>query len=55
MVKDEAYQEALQRIEQARKGNSTELDLEGLGLTEIPQEIASLTQLRELNLFNNHC
>ena len=53
MARDEAYQEALQRIEQARKDNSTELDLSYLELTEIPEAIASLTQLRELTLSNN--
>lgn len=53
MARDEAYQEAEQRIEAALQEGATELDLSGLGLTELPEEIASLTQLRSLYLSHN--
>ena len=53
MTRDEAYQIALLHIKQARKANLTALNLGGFDLTEIPQEIASLTQLQSLNLSDN--
>ncbi|MBD2157358.1 COR domain-containing protein [Leptolyngbya sp. FACHB-16] len=53
MARDEAYQEAERRIEAAFQEGATELDLSGLGLTEVPEAIASLTQLQSLNLSNN--
>jgi Leucine-rich repeat (LRR) protein len=53
MARDEAYQEAEQRIEAARQEGAAELDLSGIGLTELPEAIASLTQLQELYLSNN--
>ncbi|MBE9210815.1 leucine-rich repeat domain-containing protein [Nostoc sp. LEGE 06077] len=53
MERDEAYREAEQRIEQARRKGAVELDLSGMGLTELPEEIASVTQLQTLNLSRN--
>ncbi|RZM79778.1 leucine-rich repeat domain-containing protein [Leptolyngbya iicbica] len=53
MARDEAYQEAERRIEAARQEGATELDLSGLGLTEVPEAIATLTQLQSLNLSGN--
>ena len=35
MARDEAYQEAERRIEAARQEGATELNLRGLGLTEL--------------------
>lgn len=54
MARDEAYQEAEQRIEQVRREGSTTLDLSGMGLTEVPEAIGSLTQLKELEIFHNY-
>ena len=45
MARDKAYQEAEQRIEKARQEGAIELDLSNIELTEIPEAIASLTQL----------
>ncbi len=42
MARDKAYQDAEQRIEAARQEGATELDLSGLGLTELPEAIAFL-------------
>jgi len=53
MARDEAYQEAERRIEAARQEGATELDLSGIGLTELPETIALLTQLQELDLSDN--
>jgi C-terminal of Roc, COR, domain/Ras of Complex, Roc, domain of DAPkinase/Leucine Rich repeats (2 copies) len=53
MVRDEAYQEAERCIELARKENAIELDLGELGLTNLPEAIATLTQLQSLNLSVN--
>ena len=36
---DDAYQEALHRIEKAKAESATKLDLTGLGLTAVPPEI----------------
>ena len=44
---------ALTRIEKARWDCTYELDLSGLGLTEIPESVAQLRQLQTLNLHNN--
>ena len=54
MAKDQAYQEAEKRIETARFEGSRDLDLGELGLTEVPEEIGSLTQLQRLNLSQNN-
>ncbi|MEH2147869.1 COR domain-containing protein [Nostoc sp.] len=53
MARDKAYQKAEQRIEKARQEGAIELDLSNIELTEIPEAIASLTQLQRLNLGNN--
>ncbi|MBW4527170.1 MAG: leucine-rich repeat domain-containing protein [Phormidium tanganyikae FI6-MK23] len=53
MARDEAYREAERRIESARQEGATELDLGGMGLTEVPETIASLSQLQLLDLDNN--
>ena len=53
MARDAAYQEAEQRIEEARREGAIELDLRIMGLTELPEAIASLTKLQTLNLANN--
>jgi internalin A len=44
------YQAALQKIEQARAEQWEELDLSGMGLTEVPPEIGQLGQLKRLFL-----
>ncbi len=43
-------EEARRRIEQAAAQGWTELDLAGLGLTELPREIGKCTQLETLVL-----
>ncbi|NER35832.1 MAG: hypothetical protein F6J93_17900 [Oscillatoria sp. SIO1A7] len=53
MAKDEAYRKAEERIEQARQEGATELDLSKMRLTEVPEQIASLTQLQRLDLSEN--
>ena len=47
---NEGLQEALRRIEGARRTSDTELDLSGLGLTAIPDAIVQLPQLQGLDL-----
>ena len=39
MPRDAAYREAERRIEAARLEGATELDLSGMGLTELPEAI----------------
>jgi hypothetical protein len=53
MARDEAYREAEQRIEAARQAGATELDLNFMELTEVPEAIAALTQLQRLGLSDN--
>ncbi len=53
MLENEGDREAQQRIEQARLWGARTLDLRGLKLRKLPEAIASLTQLQELNLSNN--
>ena len=48
-----AYQEALQRIEDARQSGATELDLTHRGLTTLPPEIGQLTALQRLTVHGN--
>lgn len=48
------YEIALQRIEEARVSEATELDLSYLGLTELPPELWELTNLQWLSLSHNH-
>lgn len=49
MLGNEGDREAQQRIEQARQEGSRTLDLRGIKLRELPEAIASLTQLQDLN------
>src|SRR5438045_3508355 len=59
MSRDEAYRKAEQKIEEARRSGAKELDLSGgwqeklPKLTELPESLSELTQLRSLNLSNN--
>ncbi|WP_445633307.1 hypothetical protein NSTC745_04956 [Nostoc sp. DSM 114161] len=53
MARDKVSQEVKQRIEKAQREGAIELDLSGLELTEVPEAIASLTQLQTLNLTRN--
>lgn len=50
---DPAYQEALDRIREAQETGATELDLSGIGLSELPPEIGQLTNLQTLDLSDN--
>jgi internalin A len=47
------YKIALERIEEARVSEATELDLSGLGLIELPSEIGNLNSLQKLYLNEN--
>jgi internalin A len=49
----EFQNEATERIQAALKTGAVELDLSGLDLTEVPEEIAHLTKLRMLDLSYN--
>jgi uncharacterized membrane protein len=53
MARDEAYWKVEQRIEQAWRKGFTTLDLSQMNLAEVPEVIASLTQLTKLYLSNN--
>jgi hypothetical protein len=53
MLETEGDREAQQRIEQARREGAIALNLRGLKLRELPEAIASLTQLQMLDLQNN--
>ncbi|TVQ58623.1 MAG: hypothetical protein EA366_06380 [Spirulina sp. DLM2.Bin59] len=53
MARDEAYWKAVRRIRAALQENAVELNLAGMGLTELPEAIAALTQLQELHLSLN--
>ena len=50
MAKDEAYKQAEQKIQQALQSGATELDLRDMKLTELPESIGQLKQLRKLDL-----
>jgi internalin A len=50
---EEAFAEAEKRIQKALKTGATELDLGGLGLTELPESIGQLSRLQKLFLSNN--
>jgi len=43
----------MRRIIEARRDRSTELSLDGLGLSSIPEQIGDLADLTSLNLNNN--
>ncbi|MEG4233845.1 COR domain-containing protein [Microcoleus sp. Pol11C3] len=53
MLETEGDQEARRRIEKARQEGAIELDLSDLELRELPDTIASLTELQKLNLGSN--
>src|SRR5690349_13016088 len=53
LAQGDAYQIALQRIEEARLTNAETLYLDGLHLTELPPEIGQLGELRVLILSAN--
>jgi internalin A len=46
-------QEALHRIEEARRTGTSELHLAGMALKSVPESIAQLSELRKLNLTHN--
>ena len=46
MAKDEAYREAEKMIEKARQSGAKELNLSGMGLTELPKALGQMTQLQ---------
>jgi len=50
MKRNKAYRLAEQKIEQARQSRATELDLNLIELTELPESLAQLTELQSLNL-----
>jgi len=50
---EEGWQEALRRIEEAKRNKRVSLDLSGLGLTAIPDSLARLANLQQLSLDNN--
>lgn len=41
------------RIRHAKRGGETKLDLSGLGLTEIPEDVFTLTTLESLDISEN--
>jgi internalin A len=47
------YEEAVRRIEEAKKKKSKTLDLSSLELTSVPESIGQLTALQVLNLYSN--
>jgi hypothetical protein len=47
---EEAYAEALCRILKAKETGALNLNLRGLSLTQLPQELARLTSLQSLSL-----
>ncbi|MFN6499846.1 MAG: COR domain-containing protein [Nostoc sp. DedQUE01] len=53
MARDKVFPEVKQRIEKAQREGAKELNLSGMELTEVPEAIASLTQLQQLDLSSN--
>lgn len=51
---NQAYLAAEKKIEHARRTRATGLDLRGMGLTELPPSLFTLTQLQALNLSHNY-
>ena len=49
----DSWQEALRRIEKAKRSNSTELDLSRLNLTTLPESLGQLTKLEKIDLGHN--
>lgn len=49
----EKYKEALARIEKAKKEKNTKLELGGLGLSTLPDQLFELVHLKELDLSGN--
>ena len=41
------------KIRHAKRGGETKLDLSGMGLTEIPEDVFTLTQLESLDISDN--
>ena len=41
------------KIRHAKRGNEKELDLSGMGISELPIDITQLTMLEKINLSNN--
>ena len=54
MPHDQAYLEAEKKIQQALQSGATELDLRGMKLTELPESIGQLKQLRKLDLGHDY-
>ncbi len=50
MAKDQAYYAAENKIQQALQSGAMELDLRSMKLTELPESISQLKQLRKLDL-----
>jgi Leucine-rich repeat (LRR) protein len=53
MASDEAYNKVENRIKNIRLAKATSLDLSNMKITELPESLRQLTQLRELSLENN--
>jgi internalin A len=53
MTPDEGYRIAEERIEEVLRGRTTRLNLSGLGLTDIPNKIAQIESLKELDFSDN--
>src|SRR5208283_2091301 len=51
MTPEEAYAEALRRIREAKEAGAVRLDLSRLALNRFPRELASLTSLQKLDIF----
>jgi Leucine-rich repeat (LRR) protein len=53
MARDEAYRQAEKKIEEARRSVATELSLNDMELTELPESLGQLPQLQSLDLSSN--